>query len=149
MDQNNESIFGSPFDQESVNYLTQAGKWAKFIAIVGFIFCILFVIIGLFAGTLISSSLGSLGAGASAIGAGAIAVIYIVIALLYVLPCIFLFRFGSKVQAAVRSNDLHAMNTSLKNLKSFFKYIGILVIIVLSIYALAAVGGMLFMGMMR
>jgi hypothetical protein len=51
-------------------------------------------------------------------------------------PALFLFNFSTKMRRALGNNDQPVMVESLKNLKSYFKYYGILAIIGLSFYAL-------------
>jgi hypothetical protein len=139
MEQSTENVLGIQFDQQGINLLAQTGKWAKFIAIVGLIMCGILVLIGIFLGSMVGSAfLGkSMGAGTEII----FGVVYVVIALLYVFPCVFLYRFAKYMQAANNSHDAQQLNLALANLKSFFKFIGILIIIMLAFYLLAAIGG--------
>jgi hypothetical protein len=79
------------------------------------------------------------GGGFSSVGAGSITLVYVLIGLLYFFPCLYLFNFSSKMQIALRNNDQELLNQSFKNLKSCFKFIGILTIIVISIYLLVII----------
>jgi hypothetical protein len=45
-------------------------------------------------------------------------------------------RFANRMRLALYGNDQQALNLSVQNLKVFFRYIGIITIIVLSLYAL-------------
>ena len=139
MEQNiTPNTFGLQVDNGNIPFLVEAAKWAKFLGILGFILCALMVICGLFAGTFfasffqLNSDLNSLGAAGSIF----ITVWLILIALLYFFPSLYLFNFASKMQAAIRSNDQVYLNSSFKNLKSCFKFWGILLIIMLCIYAI-------------
>jgi uncharacterized membrane protein (DUF485 family) len=62
---------------------------------------------------------------------------------LYFFPCLFLFRFASKMKHALAANDQAQLNTSFQNLKSLFRFVGILTIIFLAFYAIAIVFGLL------
>ena len=136
--------FALQIDNGNIPYLAEAAKWAKFLAILGFIFCALIIIGALFAGTFFTAVLsqfqqagmGTLGA----ISGTAVANYYALIALLYFFPCLYLFNFASKMQAAIRNNDQIYLNTSFKNLKSLFKFWGILTVIFLCIIVI----GMIF-----
>jgi hypothetical protein len=75
--------------------------------------------------------------GSSTLGGGMVTVIYILIALLWFFPCLHLFHFANKMKLALTGNDQEMLNTSFKNLKACFKFMGIITIIVLSFYALA------------
>ena len=143
-DQNNEtSLFGFGIDQSSRAHLSEAAKWAKFLAIVGFVMCGLIVVIAIFAGSFFAMLSRSYNDGyrSSATltgGMGAfIAIFYIGIAILFFLPYLFLFRFATRMKAALITNDQLTLNTSFQNLKIMFRYVGILTIVMLSFYALA------------
>jgi hypothetical protein len=141
--QNQESsLFGFGIDQSSRAHLSEAAKWAKFLAIVGFVMCGLIVIIAIFAGSflaLMSKSFNN-GDGSSVQfsgGMGAVvAIFYIGIAILFFLPYLFLFRFATRMKTALNTNDQLTLNTSFQNLKIMFRYVGILTIVLLSFYGL-------------
>ncbi|MDP4263104.1 MAG: DUF5362 family protein [Bacteroidota bacterium] len=142
MEQNQDSsLFGLSIDPTSKNHLAEAAKWAKFLAIIGFIMCALIVIIGIFAGsifaTLTSTRYNRFEGETDVSTQGletAMAVVYILIAVLYFFPCLFLFQFATKMKAALFSNDQNTLNTSFQNLKKTFRYVGVLTIIVLAFY---------------
>ena len=146
MEQNeNVSLFGLSIDQVSKAHLGEAARWAKFLAIVGFVICGLIVLGGVFFGSLISSlssgysssPYGDGGMAAMGSGFGMVAtVMYILFALLYFFPCLFLFRFAVKAKQAIATNEQHVMNASFQNLKAMFRFMGILMIIVLVIWGL-------------
>lgn len=128
-------------DNGNIPYLNEAAKWAKFLAIIGFIICALLVISGIFMGAFmgafsrIDSELGSL----RNLGNGFFMIYFSLIALLYFFPSLYLFNFASKMQIALRNNDQINLNASFKNLKSCFKFWGIFFIIILCFYALVIV----------
>ena len=143
MEQNQDSsLFGLGIDANSRTHLSEAARWAKFLSIVGFVLCGLIAIVGIFAGSILSSMSSTFdgGYGNSPMGMrgmGAMAgVLYVAIALLYFFPCLFLYRFATKMKAALASNDQQTLNTSFQNLKVMFRFVGILTIIVLAIYAI-------------
>jgi hypothetical protein len=140
MEQSNQNLFDLQIDHQSNAYLNEAAKWGKFLAIMGFIFCGLILIVALFAGTFMASMMQGFG-GAEAGLAGVVTVVYVVIALVYFFPCLYLYNFSTKVQAALRSNQQDALNISFRNLKSCFKFLGILMIIMLSFWVLALIIG--------
>jgi hypothetical protein len=143
MEQNiTPNTFTLQVDNGNIPYLAEAAKWAKFLSIVGFIFCALIILMGLFAGTLMStmfSQFQTQAPGFGAISGTVIIVYYIVIAILFFFPCLFLFNFSSKMQTAIRNNDQVYLNTSFRNLKSLFKFWGILTIIWLCILVIAII----------
>jgi uncharacterized membrane protein YjgN (DUF898 family) len=139
MDSSNTNLFELQIDASSQMYLKETAKWAKFLAILGFIFCGFIVIIGIFASS-IFAAMGSRLAGAEgslpATMGKAMAFFYICIALLAFFPYLFLLRFSNHMLAALRSNDQQQLTSSFRNLKSCYKYVGIFTIIILAIYVL-------------
>jgi hypothetical protein len=95
--------------------------------------CGLLIVFALIAGTF--ASLNPLG---GTMGAGGFMQIVLLLGMvaLYFFPCLYLFNFAKKMQLALRNNDQINLNDSLKNLKSNFKYVGILTIVMLSLYAI-------------
>ena len=133
MDSNNQSLFELQIDQPVSGYLRETAKWAKFLAIVGFVFCGLLAVAAIFAGSLMATALGSTGS-EGGMPAVFLTTLYLAGALIYFFPCLFLLHFANKMQRALRQNDQFLLTDSFKNLKSCYKYMGILMIIVLSLY---------------
>ena len=148
-DQNQEpTLFGFGIDQPSRSHLWEAAKWAKFLAIIGFIMCGLLTIVGIFAGSVFSSMSGRYGdyGGASAFGDGfgiLMIVLYVGIAVIYFFPCLFLLRFANHMKNALSTDDQGTLNTSFQNLKIMFRYVGIVTIIIISFYILVLLFGIL------
>jgi Family of unknown function (DUF5362) len=145
----NISLFGLNLDQTSKSHLSEAARWAKFLAIMGFIVCVLIALAGIFAGSFFEEYRDRYeGFGrnreVSTRGLGAIAaVFYVLVALLYFFPCLFLFNFASKMKSALLSNDQNVLNRSFQNLKKTFRYVGVLTIIVLCFWILGIVVALL------
>ena len=150
MDQNQQSIFGLSIDEINRAHLTEASKWGRFLAIIGFVICGLIVLGGLVAAFTLSSMENQLSdlppqyrsssSFTSALGVGA-AIGYILVAIIYFFPCLFLLRFSNSMKTALAGNDQVQLTESFKNLKVMFRYVGIITIIVLSIYILLLIFG--------
>jgi hypothetical protein len=124
-------------DEVTLKYLNTSRKWAMFLAIIGFIFVGLIIIIGLIAGTFLTAfNSGEKGLG---IPESLMFIPVLIIALIYFFPVLFLFRFSKYTSQAIHTLDKLILNKALKNLKSYFAYIGILIIIVLSIYIITLI----------
>ncbi len=130
-------------DYLGATHLRETAKWAKFLAIVGFVICGILIIVAVFAGTLLSTMSGGLGSPASQsfLGAGFLSAIYIVIAVIYFVLSLFLYRFASKMQVALLSTDQENFNVALYNLKLVYRITGIIVVVYLAIVALATIFG--------
>jgi hypothetical protein len=146
MEQGQEtSLFEFGIDQASRAHLSEAAKWAKFLAIVGFIMCGLIVVVAIFAGSIFTMMSGSYNDGYRSSarltgGMGAfVAIFYIGFAILFFFPYLFLFRFANHMKNALNSNEQLTLNASFQNLKIMFRYVGILTIVMLSFYALGII----------
>ena len=106
----------------------------------GFIFTGLFILVALFAGTLLTS-MNSYGGASAMVGAGFITAIYLVIAAINFFMSLFLYRFASKTKAGLYSNDQDTLNSGFANLKNLYKMIGIIAIIYLAFIVLAIIFG--------
>ncbi|MET0243960.1 MAG: DUF5362 family protein [Flavitalea sp.] len=137
-----DSLFELQVDHQSTAFLRETAKWAKFLAIVGFIFIGLIVIVVVFAGSMLGAAMSTAyGTAGSAVGSFQV-ILLVAMVLIYFFPTLFLYRFASRMQVALRNNDQVTLNSSFESLKSCFKFMGILMIIILSFYALALVFGM-------
>lgn len=123
------------------SFLATAAFWGKIVSIVGFVLTAIMVLAGigmLFMGTAFSQFSDQMGA-MGAFGGAGFAFIYITGALFYFFPSLYLFNFSQKTQTAIRNSDSLELEEGFKNLKSLFKFMGILTIIFIAIYALAFV----------
>ena len=141
----NQSLFGLNLDEQSKGFLAECARWGRFLAIMGFIVCVLVILAGVYiatAGTQIMGGAFSQYGGTSSRGlGGAVAFIYILIAVIYFFPCLYLFRFSSHMKAALAANDQANLTVSFQNLKSMFKYVGIITIVIISFYIVAFIAG--------
>jgi hypothetical protein len=119
-------------EPETLKHLDSTRKWAMFLAIMGFIFLGLLLIIGIIAGTFLSA----FGTGQKGLGIpeSLMFIPFLLIAAIYFFPVFFLFRFSKHTSHAIHTLDKTELHKGIKNLRLYFTYIGILIIIVLSIY---------------
>lgn len=124
------------------SYLTEAAKWAKFIAIVGFvilgIFALAFLI--LLIGTLFLSDILSNIETKNGLQIGFLFFGIIFYAGIIFPPSWYMFRFASNILKNVPTMNVDGIEEAFRNLKSIFKFYGIFLIVVLSIYALIILG---------
>lgn len=129
-------------DEQVRDYLTGSAKWAKFLAIVGFVISALIVVAAFFMGTFMSAM--SRENAFMRMGGGiGITIMYLIFALLYFIPCLYLFRFATRTERALRQNLQESFLESLGILRRFFKFVGILTLIYLIIVALAFIATMI------
>lgn len=128
----NTSIFNLSVDEDMKYNMKQIAKWARFLSVVGFVglgLMMIALIVMIFTMTRQLMNTTNIG----------VVFIYIVVAILYLYPILNLFRFGSGMKIALTNNDQLKMNASIRNLKNCFQYMGILTIIILSIYGLVLI----------
>lgn len=130
----------SLLDTEAKSYLLIAAQWAKFLAIVGFVFVALVGALAFFAGSIFSqlSEFSPQVTIFSTFGT-AITIFYLIMAGIGFFPCWYLFQFAHQAIQHVK-NDKLSVTASFQNLKSFFKFYGILTAIMISIYGLMFLG---------
>jgi len=130
--------------QSSVAYLKETGSWAMFFAILGFVVIVFMVLGAFFIGAILSALNGEEILPSAEIFIG---VIYLVMGIIYFFPVYFLYQFSTNMKKALQDNNSENLDLAFKNFKSHFKFVGIMTIIILSIYILVAiamvtVGGM-------
>ncbi len=123
-------------DLQAREFLGQTAKWAYFLSILGFIGIGFMVLLAFFMGTVMSMISGFSGAEEASYMGGFITVLYLVLAVLYFFPVLYLFKFASNMKDALRTNDSDSLTASFGNLKSHYKFLGIMTIVLISIYIL-------------
>ena len=124
-------------EEEALKDLDTTRKWSMFIAILGFIFIGLLVIGGLIA-SLVMSVFKTQNA-VLGITEIMVFVVVFVFMLIYFFPVLYLFRFSKHTANAVKTLDKQEMQNAIKYLRKYYVYIGILTIVVLAIYFVAAI----------
>lgn len=129
-------------NESAKGFLKETAKWAYFLSILGFISVGFVVLAAIFAGTLFAlmSNLSPEMSGFGLMSASLITALYLLIATLYFFPVYYLNRFASNLKTAFRDSDTESLTKSFEYLKSHYKFIGILAVIILCFYALFFVG---------
>jgi hypothetical protein len=140
MDQN-QSLFSLNIDPSTKLHLNETARWARFLAIVGIILLLL-AIVGMVTGMTFLSNTSRFELNgrqvdemnkslriATLIGS------VIMIAILF-FPLLFLLQFSSRMKRALAANDQELLNDAFLNLKKYFRYIGVVMIVIISIYAI-------------
>lgn len=120
-------------DQEIKDYLLESARWGKFLAIVGYIGIGFLIIIGLIFMAGFSFASRFSGARFPIVMVG---FFYAILAILYFFLVNYLFRFSDQIKKGFESNRQQTLASGFSNMKSMFKFLGILTIVILSIYAL-------------
>lgn len=132
---------GLALTPRTIAFLNEIRKWANFLSVLGFIGVGFLVLIALFAGTVMSSFSRMAGAG---MGSGVMtSMIYILFSLIYFFPILYLYRFAAKLKLALSANDIPSLESAFENLKSHYKFIGVLAIIMMAFYAIMILFGLI------
>lgn len=129
--------------------LRVSAKWSMFLAIMGFIGIALMIIAAIFMTTAMSSIPDDV-YGNSPFGAvkGFISVIYLVMAAIYFVPVYYLFKYASGMKDALSVRNSEMVSEALVFLKSHHKFLGIMMIVVISLYILTIIGMVVFFASM-
>ncbi len=136
--------------QDAKNYLYTAGKWARFLGILGFIATAIMALLCVFAGA-VSPIMGALSSSPTGLpvsaGAGVLSIVpLLLIMILYFFVSYFLYQFGTNIKNGIAVNDMTFVTKAFRNLKSHFKLIGFTLIIIVICYIIAFIIGGLIVG---
>ncbi len=117
------------------NDLTEIAKWAMFFAV------LLFIILGLVAFAALAIAV------AGGIG-GIVAAIFVagIYGVLLFFPAWYYYKFATLTRQAVSLDDNTMLDEGFLYLKRFYRFVGILVVVILSLYALFLLIGISMMG---
>ena len=124
-------------------YLRETAKWAKFLSILGFIFIGLMVIGSIFMGSFMTSMASDFGGSPGMMDTGFFTAYFIVMALISIIPVLYLYRFATKIKLALESDNQDVLSEGFRNLKSYYKFIGIIMAIIMGLYAILIAFGLL------
>ncbi len=131
-------------DNVSRGHLAETATWGKFLGIVGFVYSLLVAVGAIFAGSILTKLSGGIeSSGERMLAGGSVAIIYLVLAGVIFFMSLYLFRFSKNIQLALLTNDQPSLATSLKNLKIYFRFAGIITAIALIFTFLGVIGVML------
>ena len=145
----NENLLNNELqiDAASHSHLKEAAMWARFVSIFGIVISVILAIAAFFVGSFLSNMdsnpYSRYGSDSAAMGAGMITVIYLIAAVICFIMSLYLFRFATKMKAALLSGDQLLLNLSFQNLKVYFRIIGIITAIYLVIIVLAMLIGLI------
>ena len=129
IDENN----GLLIPESAIPYLNSTRKWTMFFAVLGFV---MIALMGLgFIIMLIVSAVGQ-----SGFLMPALAIIYAIIMAIYFFPVYYLFKFSEETKKAIASRNEESIQKSFRYLSLHFKIVGIITIVMLSLYILVIIG---------
>ncbi|MES2457110.1 MAG: hypothetical protein V4594_16270 [Bacteroidota bacterium] len=121
------------------SHIYEMARWARILAIVGFVFSGFMVLASFSAPAIIDSvsqTMGEKNNPYAAIGSTGMMIAILLFALLYFYPSLMLFRFSNLSKSGVLYGDQDNLIAGMSALKSFFKFIGIVTLAVVVSYGL-------------
>jgi hypothetical protein len=143
MEHNSYSI--PVLNRRAAREIYKAAGWGKFISVVGIIFSVIFILLGLVFDKIVGQMFMS-NPQLAVMPVVWITVIYIFLGLLYLFPCLFLYMFSAKSKKALMSNDDEMLALSFAGLRRCFQFIGVATLIIIVLYVLIMMG--VFIGSM-
>ena len=122
--------------------LVRVAKWAKLIAVIGFVICGLVFLFIVIAGVILFA-FSLLGADNSALNEAKPWIttpVYFVITSLCFVPCLMLYNFSVKTEEAVRYGSDDALVKAFSNLYKCFRFVGIITLTIIGLYAIIRIG---------
>ncbi|RAJ29620.1 DUF5362 family protein [Pedobacter cryoconitis] len=122
------------------SYIYDAAKWTRFLSIVGFVLTAMFVMSAFSVGAMLSTLSTTMpGNPMLKLGSTVWTIIYLLFALLQFYPSFLLYKFSTSATKAVLFADQPSLGEAISKLKSFFKFWGILTIVIIALYILMIV----------
>ena len=128
--------FYGPITPLMIEHLRATKPWVRLMSIVLFI-SVGLILVGAVVILLVPTTMG--GSGLSLL----IAVVYLALGGLYLFPAYFLHQFASAIRNLDQGGGDVAMEEALRSQKSFWRFVGIMTLVVICIYAIIIVFAML------
>lgn len=143
LEENNQEDFQNEeinlvVNEDMRSYLYETAKWARFLSIVGFLMTGLLVMIA-FSASAFETALTQTPGGEqmAQLGSTMLMIMMLIFALIYFYPSLMLFKYATSAKTAVLYGDQESLVTAMAKMKSFFKFWGILTLVMISFYMLS------------
>jgi len=131
---------GISLSEDALRQISQTAKWAQFLAIIGFVVTALIVVAGLFMGSFMSIFKEMSGnTQMTHMPFMALSVIYVIMGGVYFIPSWFLYKFSTETRKALVGSDEEILTQAFANLRRTFKFLGIMTIVIIGLYALVII----------
>ena len=119
----------------SKSFLRETARWAKFLAIIGFILIGLMLVFAMFATTIFDMA-AKMQPGVPEYLGLTMTIVYLVLAIIYFFPVYYLLQFSLKMKKALTSKNDETLAKAFEMIKSHYKFLGVFTIITISLYVL-------------
>jgi len=139
-EQSQDSLFGLSIDPNSRMHLAETARWTRFLAITGFVFIGLMIVYGIVMSVVINKAMSrysnDFGSPYSSTFSFVMIIYMLIIGVIYFFPCLFILRFSNFMREALHTDDQDKLTSAFQNLKITVRYLGILAIIGLVLFAI-------------
>lgn len=138
----NQSLFSLSIDPVTKSNLNSVANWAKFLAIVGFLVLLVALVGSILTLTIYSdyiigsSSEDAYGQQIARNLRWATATVAFITIVIGYFPCLFLFKFANSMKKALHANSQTDLNRAFTLMKVYFRYLGLVILILIIIYSL-------------
>lgn len=127
----------------TLKYLKTAARWAKFLALMGFVFVGLMILAGLFIGVIYNISESDIMMDQEmSIPSLLLSFFYISLAVIMLIPNLFMNSFANKMVKSIENNDEKLLSKSFRSLKNWFLYFFLSVVVLIILYIIGLIFGL-------
>lgn len=142
MDPNISHPNASTVSPAVIEPLRRTKGWARFLSVLGYIGSSLMIFAGI--GMIVAGAVGGLGVGGKSgvyagVPFGFMGAIYIVMSLIYLVPAFLLGRYATRIGGLMQRQTELDLIATLDAQRSFWKFVGVMTLVVLAIYAVGFV----------
>jgi len=119
---------------ETLRDLDRTRRWTMFLAILGFIAIGVLLIVGIFTGIFLS--IFNKGDTATSYPGWMVCVFIISASVINFFPMLYIFRFSKFISGVAKTHDKEELKKAFRNLRSYFTYVGIVIIVALVVYVI-------------
>lgn len=124
--------------EEIRSYLYDSARWTNFLSIVGFITAGLIILSALTVSSVLNTmSAGGMSPAIAKIGGTGLAFVLFIYAMIVFYPSLLLYKYSTYAKKAVLYGSQEELESAMKKMKDYFKYCGILTIVLIAFYILA------------
>jgi divalent metal cation (Fe/Co/Zn/Cd) transporter len=129
-------------DETLSAHIKESAMWARFLGVLGFIYSAFISLIAVFMGFFIRQLMPAQMLSPAIMAGGLMAgAVYFVMSVITFFVSLYLYRFGTKVQTALRTADQQLLTDAFASLKFYFRFWGIAVLVTLALLLLALAAG--------
>lgn len=152
--EDSEDSFAS-ITEDMISSMKQSSSWIRFLAICGFVYAgfiiaagVLSVSIFIFLGSASSNTIAAeLGMDPLLFGI-MITILILAVGMLIIVPFRFLYNFGTKMRTYVQTGNESALELAFMNNKSFWKFCGIVTIVLLALVPISLIASLIIVGVL-